>query len=67
MSDKKPQSKIQLIVSDEANPKIDVPPSKRMQVVGVSLVHPNLSKAKVTAARLCGSTSDCQALFEAGE
>jgi len=63
MADEKP--KVHLIVSDDEHPKVETPAGKKLQVIGVSLVDAKLGKAKVTAARLCGGTSSCQALFEA--
>jgi len=65
MADKKTAGTIHLIVSDEENPKVDIPPGKKLQVVGVTLITPKFAKAQVTAARLCSGGGTCQALFEA--
>jgi len=65
MANKKSVGTVHLIVTDKEHPKVEVPPGKKMEVVGVNLITPKGAKAQVTAARLCSGGGTCQALFEA--
>jgi hypothetical protein len=58
----RPASRIQLIVSDEEKPAVQLQAGMRFEVVSVPLVDPSLRPAGAVAARLCGSSSDCLAL-----
>jgi hypothetical protein len=65
MADTKPTGNIHLVVSDEEHPKVEVPPGKKLQVVGVTFITPKFGKGQVTAARLCSGGGTCVALFDA--
>lgn len=60
-------SNLKLIASDDKNPAVSLKPGMKLQVVGVSLLDPQLKKARAGAARLCGGTSTCLALVELGD
>lgn len=59
--------KLKLIASEGKNPKVELKPGMRLEVVSVSLLDPTLKKARPKAARLCGGTDTCLALVELGE
>jgi len=55
-----------LIVSDEKKPQVTLKPGMKLEVIGISLLDPQLKKARPGAARLCGGTSTCLALVDLG-
>ena len=57
-------SKIKLIISDDANPSVNVKAGQKLEVISVAVVTPDLKKGGPIAARLCGGTSTCLALVE---
>lgn len=56
--------KLTLIVSDDKKPSVMVKAGMKLDVVAVSLVTPDLKRAKPIAARLCGGSDTCLALIE---
>ena len=63
-ADKYDGPKIQLIVSDDAQPTIRLKPGMKFEVVSTKLVEGDTLKPTKIAARLCGSGSNCMALFD---
>jgi hypothetical protein len=57
---------LRLIAADDKNPKVELKPGMRLEVVSVSLLDPTLKKSRAKAARLCGGTDTCLALMEVG-
>jgi hypothetical protein len=60
----KPTGKVQLIVSDEERPIVALTAGNKFHVTTVSIVTPELKRAKPIAARLCGGSNTCLALIE---
>jgi hypothetical protein len=60
------RTSVQLIVSEDARPKIEVKPGMNLQVVSTVLVGPDLKKIKNIGARLCGGGGTCMALIDIG-
>lgn len=60
------KTKLNLVVSDEKNPSVNLKSGMRLDVVSVSLVEPTLKPSRARAARLCGGTDTCLALTEVG-
>jgi hypothetical protein len=56
--------KVQLIVSDDQNPAVELQPGMRFEVESVPLVDPTFRQAPAVGARLCGGTSTCLALVQ---
>jgi hypothetical protein len=61
------KKKLNLIVSEDPKPSVALKAGMRLDVVSVSLVEPTLRPSRARAARLCGGTSTCLALFEVGD
>jgi hypothetical protein len=59
-----PAGKMKLIVSDDSSPAVNLKAGQKLQVIGVSVVTPDLKKGGPIAARLCGGTNTCLALVE---
>jgi hypothetical protein len=58
-------TKLQLIVSEEKQPKIAIKAGMKVNVIAVQLVDPSLNPASpVAKGTLCGGTSTCLALQE---
>ena len=64
---KRSSRKVQLIVSDDPKPAVEVKAGMKLDVVSVSLVTPTLKKLKPGAARLCGGGGTCIALVDLNE
>lgn len=58
---------LKLIAAEDKNPKVELKPGMRLDVVSVSLLDPTLKKSRAKAARLCGGTDTCLALVELGQ
>jgi hypothetical protein len=58
---------LKLIAAEDKNPKVELKPGMRLDVVSVSLLDSTLKKSGAKAARLCGGTSTCVALVELSE
>lgn len=56
--------KTMLIMSDDPRPAVNLRPGRKLQVMSVSIVTPDLKKGGPIAARLCGGTNTCIALVE---
>ena len=63
MAKKKGPKSITLIASNSKPPALKLKPGK-LDVRVVSIVDGSLGKPKKLAARLCGGTSSCYALFD---
>ena len=57
---------LQMIVSDEQRPRVEVKPGTKLQVVSTRLTGPDLRRITNIGARLCGGTSTCLALVDIG-
>jgi len=61
-------TKVTLIVSDDKNVKVSVRPGTKLNVIKVDAVNPDLKKATLVGARLCGYGSNiCLAFTEIGK
>ena len=58
----KAAQRLQLIASNEKQPRVALKRGMRLEVVEVSLVDASLKRFRKPAARLCGGTSTCLAL-----
>jgi hypothetical protein len=58
---------LKLIAAEDSNPKVELKPGMRLDVVSVTLLDPTLKKSRARAARLCGGTDTCLALVELSE
>jgi hypothetical protein len=59
-----PTAKLSLVASDDKKPSVSLAAGMKLEVVSVSLVDPQMKKARIGASRLCGGTSTCVALVE---
>jgi hypothetical protein len=62
-----PATRVQLIESDDAEPRVRLVPGKRYDVVATTVVDQDMQQVPEDArrpARLCGSRSTCLAIVE---
>ena len=59
------QTQIQLVVSEEKEPRVALKPGMKLEVVAIQLVDPTLKPSVPTAkATLCGGSFNCVAIVE---
>jgi hypothetical protein len=56
--------KVTLIVSKDKNPKVELKPGMRLDVVAIKLMDPKSKKPGKVGARLCSGGGTCLALLD---